>query len=275
MPERKKQAEIVTNLMREAVGMLEVLYEDREIIVVKKPVGMESQSAASFVPDMVSEIKKHIHNLCPEKGEPYVGVIHRLDKPVGGVMVYAKTKKAAAALSKQVQDRTMGKVYMAVVCGRIVDNVENFVDYLLKDRGMNQSKIVEKGTKGAKRAELRYQVVDRLEEPESLSLVEIQLSTGRHHQIRVQFAGHGLPLRGDNRYNPAFIHRETTGGKKGRPSVALAACRLSFVHPAAGKKMTFQVRPEGEIFERFDFLNTYPPSGGGFLCTRGGEEYGP
>ena len=255
--------------------MVEVLYEDKDIIVVKKPVGMESQSSASFVPDMVSEIKKHIHNQYPHAGEPYVGVIHRLDRPVGGVMVYARTKKAAAALSQQVQSRKMRKVYKAVVCGRIVDNVENFVDYLLKDSRNNVSKIVEKGIMGAKRAELRYRAVKRMEDPQSLTLVEIELSTGRHHQIRVQFAGHGLPLWGDNRYNPAFIHRETTGGKKGRPSVALAACRLSFVHPAAGKKMTFQVRPEGEIFERFDFLNTYPPSGGGFLCTRGGEEYGP
>ena len=111
--------------------MLDVLYEDEEIIVVKKPVGMEAQSASSFEPDMVSEIKKHIHNLCPEKGEPYVGVIHRLDKPVGGVMVYAKTKRAAAALSDQIRAGTMRKMYMAVVCGRTVDNVENFVDNLI------------------------------------------------------------------------------------------------------------------------------------------------
>jgi len=83
--------------------MLEILYEDKEIIVVKKPVGMESQASSSFAPDMVSEIKKYIHNLSTKSGEPYVGVIHRLDKPVGGVMVYAKTQKAAAALSKQVQ----------------------------------------------------------------------------------------------------------------------------------------------------------------------------
>ena len=128
--------------------MLDVLYEDEEIIVVKKPVGMEAQSASSFEPDMVSEIKKHIHNLCTSPGEPYVGVIHRLDKPVSGVMVYARTRKAAASLSKQVQDGTMRKMYLAVVCGRTVDNVENFVDYLLKDSRQNLSKIVEKGTTG-------------------------------------------------------------------------------------------------------------------------------
>lgn len=238
--------------------MLEIFYEDREIIVVKKPVGMEAQSTHSFAPDLVSEIRKHINRLSTAEGEPYVGVIHRLDKPVGGVMVYAKTKKAAAALSRQVQDQTMRKMYMAVVCGRIVDNVENFVDYLLKDMGKNQSRIVEKGTKGAKKAELRYRVVETLEEPEPLSLVEIELSTGRHHQIRVQFAGHGLPLWGDNRYNPAFTHREQADRRKGRQSVALAAFRLSFVHPSTKKEMTFQVKPEGEIFERFDFVNALP-----------------
>ena len=117
--------------------MLEVLYEDRDVIVVRKPVGMESQSTSSFAPDMVSEIRKHIHNLCTSPGEPYVGVIHRLDKPVSGVMVYARTRKAAASLSKQVQDGTMRKMYLAVVCGRTVDNVENFVDYLLKDSKSN------------------------------------------------------------------------------------------------------------------------------------------
>ncbi len=231
--------------------MLEVLYEDKEIIVVKKPVGMESQSSASFEPDMVSEIKKHIHNLCPEKGEPYVGVIHRLDKPVGGVMVYGKTKKAAAALSDQIRAGKIRKMYMAVVCGRTVDNVENFVDYLLRDTRKNVSRIVEKGITGAKRAELRYRVVDKREEPEPLSLVEIELFTGRHHQIRVQFAGHGLPLWGDNRYNPSWTDKGPKGPGRIRESVALAACRLVFYHPVSGKSMEFFTEPEGAGFELF------------------------
>ncbi|MCI8515736.1 MAG: RluA family pseudouridine synthase [Hungatella sp.] len=228
--------------------MLEVLYEDQDVIVVKKPVGMESQSAASFVPDMVSEIKRHIHSRYPQNGEAYVGVIHRLDKPVGGVMVYAKTKKAAASLSRQVQDGRMRKMYMAVVCGRTVDNVDNFVDYLLKDGRENRSKIVEKGTNGAKRAELKYRVVDRREDPCPLLLVKIELLTGRHHQIRVQFAGHGLPVWGDRRYNPDFSGRS---GEGRQGSVALYAFRLSFVHPSGGDTMTFEVRPKGEAFDLF------------------------
>lgn len=228
--------------------MVEILYEDKDIIVVKKPAGMEAQSSSSFAPDMVSEIKKHIHNLYPDKGEPYVGVIHRLDKPVGGIMVYAKNKKAAASLSRQVQDGSVRKIYLAVVCGRTVDNVENFVDYLLKDSKKNMSKIVEKGTTGAKRAELRYRVVDKTEAPQPLALVEVELFTGRHHQIRVQFAGHGLPLWGDRRYNPAFAAGEK--GQQGE-SVALYASRLSFVHPSTGRHVVFQAEPQGEIFRRF------------------------
>ena len=228
--------------------MVEILYEDKDIIVVKKPAGMEAQSSSSFAPDMVSEIKKHIHNLYPGSEEPYVGVIHRLDKPVGGIMVYAKNKKAAATLSRQVQDGSVRKIYLAVVCGRTVDNVENFVDYLLKDSKKNMSKIVEKGTTGAKRAELRYRVVDKTEAPQPLALVEVELFTGRHHQIRVQFAGHGLPLWGDRRYNPAFAAGEK--GQQGE-SVALYASRLSFVHPSTGRHVVFQAEPQGEIFRRF------------------------
>ena len=171
-----------------------------------------------------------------------MGVIHRLDKPVGGIMVYAKTKEAASLLSRQVKENQMQKMYMAVVCGKPVDNVDNFVDYLLKDTGKNMSRIVEKGISGAKRAELRYQVVDTFKEEELLTLVKIWLITGRHHQIRVQFAGRGLPLWGDHRYNSKFA---------GQKSIALSACELSFLHPKTKKPLTFQMEPEGEIFQRF------------------------
>ncbi len=243
--------------------MLKIFYEDEDIIVVKKPVGVESQATHSFAPDMVSEIHKHINKLSTTAGENYVGVIHRLDKPVGGIMVYAKTKKAAAALSRQVQDHQMKKTYRAVVCGKPVDNVGNFVDYLLKDEKGNVSRIVDKGISQSKRAELKYRVVDSLEiEGDILTLVEIELLTGRHHQIRVQFAGHGLPLWGDSRYGVGGqAERSQTGENTGRPvrggrrqphpSVALSSCGLSFVHPTTGETMTFQMEPEGELFRKF------------------------
>ena len=194
--------------------MLNILYEDNEILVVWKPVGMESQSGRGFDADMVSEIRRYLstkkpvdnHNLSTKPVEPYVGVIHRLDKPVSGVMVYAKTKNAAGALSKQVAEGKMHKKYLAVLCGKPVDNVEKYVDYLLKDEKENISRIVDMGIKSGKRAELICRALETKEIAPygELTLAEITLLTGRHHQIRVQMSGHGLPLWGDNRYNPAF-----------------------------------------------------------------------
>ncbi|MBQ5916628.1 MAG: RluA family pseudouridine synthase [Lachnospiraceae bacterium] len=226
--------------------MLKVLYEDQEIIVVVKPAGVESQAAKKFTPDMLSEIKKHmvINKLCTPGKEPYVAVIHRLDKPVSGVMVYAKTKKAAAALSEQVQNRKMDKYYEAVVCGKPVNNVDNFVDYLKKSVDGNYSQIVDKGENESKRAELSYELLKTVEtENGELSHVRIHLLTGRHHQIRVQFSGHDLPLYGDGRYNPMFV------GK--REPLALCAVSLAFDHPTTGKRMEFSMKPSGGAFRLF------------------------
>ena len=300
--------------------MLEIFYEDQEIIVVKKPAGTESQARHSFEPDMVSEIRNHIretapadqksHRISTSAAEPYVGVIHRLDKPVSGIMVYAKTKEAAAALSAQIQAGRVKKIYRAVVCGRCVDNVGNFVDYLLKEPRENRSKIVEKGINGAKRAELRYRVLGVRDDPPReaagaaekgagaaekaagaaekagpLTLVEIELLTGRHHQIRAQFAGHGLPLWGDARYgarpgqpDPSARPNQPTQsaqpaqsawpvqsaqpaqsawpaqagypGQSARP--ALCACGLTFVHPSTGETMTFSMEADHPAFALFE-----------------------
>ncbi len=257
--------------MKGGENMLEVFYEDRELIVVKKPAGTESQARNSFEPDMVSEIRNHIcHNLSPSYAEPYVGVVHRLDKPVEGIMVYAKTKSAAAGLSSQIQAGRMQKTYRAVVCGRCVDNVGNFVDYLLKDPRENVSKIVKKGINGAKRAELRYRVLGVLEEdvpawagPGPLTLVEIGLLTGRHHQIRVQFAGRGLPLWGDARYGAqagssdpagraeAFGSRSQNVPRRTSRRLALCACGLVFTHPVTKETMTFSMKPDQPVFTLF------------------------
>ena len=209
-----------------------------------------------------------------------MGVIHRLDKPVSGVMVYAKTKKAAAALSAQVSAGKMSKTYLTVVCGKPVDNVDKYVDYLLKDEKSNTSKIVDKGIKGGKLAELVFRSVETREvEPYgTLTLAEIRLLTGRHHQIRVQMAGHGLPLWGDNRYHSQFggtalaagmdkkmncgesgsgqmSREQTNSGRMGREQIALAAWKLTFTHPETGKTMTFSHLPENAVFSCFpEFL---------------------
>lgn len=226
--------------------MLKVLYEDQELIVAVKPAGVEAQAARKFAPDMISEIRKHmvINKLCTPGKEPYVAVIHRLDKPVSGVMVYAKTKKAAATLSSQVQNRKMDKIYEAIVCGKPVDNVDKFVDYLKKSVDGNYSQVVDKGENDAKRAELTFETLKTIETEDGVfSHVRIHLLTGRHHQIRVQFASHGLPLYGDGRYNP----NQTANAKT---PLALCAVSLSFDHPTTGKRMEFSIQPSGEMFEQ-------------------------
>lgn len=207
---------------------------------------------------MVSEIKNYLHRkvqetkklstgLSPKAStapvDPYVGVIHRLDKPVRGVMVYAKNLKAAAHLSRQVQEGKLEKIYQALVRGKPVDNVGKYVDYLLKDGKTNTSRIVDKSVAGAKRAELEYQILEKKEQEDGTvrSLVEIHLHTGRHHQIRVQFAAHGTPLMGDIKYGaPAAA----SVGRARREPLALCAVRLSFLHPVTGKRMEFSTKPQ-------------------------------
>ena len=229
---------------------------------------MESQAAKRFAPDMVSEVKKHlvINKSCTPGKEPYVGVIHRLDKPVSGVMVYAKTKRAAAALSEQVQSHM----------------VDNYVDYMVKTPDGNYSQVVDKGITGAKKAELSYEVLKTIDGkiagmPETeLSLVRISLKTGRHHQIRVQMAHHGTPLYGDMKYGvpvgtakldkkenadqgtmKAAGNRNMPGIRtagnmgSGRESIALCASSLNFFHPVTKKEMTFEIEPVGGAFQLF------------------------
>ena len=180
-----------------------------------------------------------------------MGVIHRLDKPVSGVMVYAKTKEAAAFLSKEVQAHRVTKIYHAVICGKPVDNVGNFVDKLSMNRENNYSRIVDNSDPEGKTAELSYRVIGENKE-KGLTLVEIHLKTGRHHQIRVQFAGHGLPLWGDAKYNPAV---SMEGGKG---PLALAAVSLSFTHPVTKEPVTFSMKPQGGAFRLFPAASCQP-----------------
>ena len=162
-------------------------------------------------------------------------------------MVYAKNPKAAASLSTSLQQGKIEKWYQAVICGKPVDNNGTYVDYLKQDKKNNCSRIVDKSDPESKRAELEYKVLDciRTEEKDSqyLSLVEIKLLTGRHHQIRVQFSGHGTPLYGDGKYG--------NNEKAVRKSLALCACHLKFKHPATGKIMDFQIKPDTGAFKLF------------------------
>lgn len=256
--------------------MVSILYEDTDIIVVHKPAGLESQSSRGFAPDMVSEIRRHLHNsqnihksdIKGSCGQPsYVGVIHRLDKPVGGVMVYAKSQEAAASLSAALQAGKVEKSYMAVICGKLVDKQGVYVDYLRQDRKNNTSVIVDKSEKDGRKAVLKYREMEVIHNPanekEIYSLIDIELLTGRHHQIRVQFAGHGTPLYGDGRYGRNISTKTDTNSPAGaRPSLALFAYRLAFLHPFTEESMSFEIKPSGGAFDWFLTVQSNIPLSG-------------
>ena len=243
--------------------MLKVLYEDDEILVVIKPAGVESQAAKRFAPDMVSEVKKHlvINKSCTPGKEPYVGVIHRLDKPVSGVMVYAKTKRAAAALSEQVQSHKMKKIYTAVVHGRPVNMVDNYVDYMVKTPDGNYSQVVDKGITGAKKAELSYEVLKTIDGkiagmPETehhgtplYGDMKYGVPVGTTKLDKKENADQGTMKAAGNRNMPGIRTAGNMGS--GRESIALCASSLTFFHPVTKKEMTFEIEPVGGAFQLF------------------------
>lgn len=222
-----------------------ILYEDKDIIVCVKPFGMPTQGDKSRDTDLLSYLKNHIFEEEELDEEPYLAMVHRLDRPVGGIMVFAKTQEAAADLSDQVQDGTMVKFYQAIVTGELPEEVGEMVDYLVKDGKTNTAKVVQKGTKGAKKAQLEYEVLDVFETDDGiLSYILIELLTGRHHQIRVQMASRGAGIYGDTKYNPKFAKT-----KKKYQQIALFATRLEFEHPETGEHMVFKTEPEGDAFD--------------------------
>ena len=215
---------------------INILYEDEEVIVCEKPAGVAAQTRRLGQADMESLLK----NYRAGKGEqPYIGVVHRLDQPVRGVMVFAKTKEAAADLSRQVQTKMADKFYYAVTDGVPEQKKGTLEDYLLRDGKTNTSKVVSKSTEGAKAARLNYEVIAQ---NKTNAVLRIRLDTGRHHQIRVQMTHAGMPLLGDRKYNPE--------DSSGLP-LGLCSCHLVFRHPVTGKKLEFQVTPKGECFADF------------------------
>lgn len=222
-----------------------VLFEDDTLIVCVKPQGVPSQADKSNDEDVVNYFKSYIYDKEELNEEPYLALIHRLDRPVGGIMVLAKTQEAAANLSDQVQDGKMIKYYQAILTGELPDEYGTLEDYLIKDSKTNTTKVVNKGTKGAKRAVLDYEVLDVFETNEGiLSYVLVQLITGRHHQIRVQMANQGAGIWGDTKYNPRFQKL-----KRKYQQIGLYATRLEFEHPVTGEHMVFKQEPEGDAFD--------------------------
>lgn len=223
---------------------LNILYEDEELLVIKKDAGIPVQAGKMRIMDMQGLIKRELYQRNPKGGEPYLGLIHRLDQPVEGVMVFAKTPAAAANLSRQVTDGRMKKHYLALLCGKPKENEGTLVDYLLKDGRTNTSLVVSKDVMDAKCSKLNYRV---LKQGETTTLVEVELLTGRHHQIRVQTANAGWPLYGDTKYNPAFQNPTEY------VQPALCAYKLSFVHPKTKKTMEFSITPDNSMLNQ-EFL---------------------
>ena len=220
---------------------LNILFEDDHVLVVKKDAGIPVQAGKMRMMDLQGLIKNELYRRNRKGGEPYLGLIHRLDQPVEGVMVFAKTPFAAGALSEQVTDGRMKKHYLALLCGKPSEDSGKLVDYLVKDGRTNTSSVVKEQNKDAKRAELNYQVLKRYEDT---TLVEVELITGRHHQIRVQMANAGWPLYGDTKYNPQF--QDVTE----HVQTALCAYKLSFVHPKTKKVMEFCIEPDNSMLKQ-------------------------
>ena len=212
---------------------LNVLYEDNHIIVVEKIVNIPSQADKTGDIDMLTIIKEYLKEKYNKPGNVYLGLVHRLDRPVGGVMVFAKTSKAASRLSEQVRVKEFQKKYLVVVNGKFDKLKGTFEDYLLKNEKANMSRVVDEKTKNAKYASLDYEVLKYNEEI-NLSVVKVNLHTGRHHQIRVQFSSRDHSIYGDQKY----------GGRGHGKQIALWAYSLSFIHPVTKERMEFKVLPE-------------------------------
>ena len=217
-----------------------ILYEDDQILVLDKPAGIAVESASVTQPDLISMLQNRSREEGKMRPPASYYIVHRLDQVVGGVIVFAKTAGAAAALSKQLTDGTMKKIYRAKVCGPIPEENGELRDFLLKDGKNNISRVVtapRQGSlpKGAKEAVLRYKKL-------SEDTLEIELLTGRHHQIRAQLSHAGMPIAGDRKYGaPAG-----SSGGLSRGSIALWAVQLTFVHPMTGGVMTFS-KKETEV----------------------------
>ena len=211
--------------------MINIIYEDNHLLVVEKPINVPVQADKSGDLDFLSMLKNYLKEKYNKPGDVYLGLVHRLDRPVGGIMVFAKTSKAASRLAKQIQKHEVKKIYMAVLEGKVSESGV-FKDKLKKDEKLNITRVSADG----KDAELSYKLIGYVN---NLSLVRISLKTGRSHQIRVQFASRKLPLYGDQKYNP----------NAALDQIALFASMLEFKHPVTKEVMSFEL----PLPERYPF----------------------
>lgn len=237
----------------------QIVYEDEAVLVIRKPAGLATESAGIGQKDVVSELKNYVAKKNPGK-MPYLGIVHRLDQPVEGLLVFAKTKKAAENLTAQLGKGTLKKEYLAVVCGKVPENTGRLVDYLAKEKGMavvknaadakTEKDVDAQAEKAAdpqaKKAVLTY---TKKAETEKFTLLAVQIETGRFHQIRAQLSHAGFPILGDEKYG-SEESKELSREKKIR-FTALCAASLSFRHPVTGKTMAFTQTPQNPAFADF------------------------
>lgn len=210
-----------------------LLFEDNHLLVVEKPVNIPTQEDRTGDPDMLTLLKADLKQRHQKPGNVFLGLIHRLDRPVGGVMAFAKTSKAASRLSDDVRTRKFAKSYLAVVRGVPPKSAGKLVHYLLKHPESNTVSVAARSAAGVKEAVLEYEVLGQ--EQEGLSLLRIELHTGRPHQIRVQLSEIGCPIYGDQKYGAAV----------NRPGqqIALWSFRIALRHPTLQERMTFISKP--------------------------------
>lgn len=211
------------------MSKLNVLYEDNHVIVVEKKPNLLSQADATNDLDLLSMVKDYIKEKYHKPGNVYVGLVHRLDRPVGGIMVFAKTSKAAKRLNEQIRKHLFSKTYLALLDGKLKEKSGTLINHLYKDEKNRVSKVVNEQFEGAKVAKLDYEVIGYHDDK---TFVKINLITGRHHQIRLQFASLGYPIYGDQRY-----------GKKDHEQIRLYAYKLMFNHPVIKERMSFKLIP--------------------------------
>ncbi len=223
---------------------INVIYEDNHLLVVEKPVNIPVQQDSSNDLDLLNMLKQYLKGKYNKPGNVYLGLVHRLDRPVGGIMVFAKTSKCASRLSEQIRKNEIRKYYLAVVNGILSAKQAILEDYLFKDEKTGSSKIVNENYPNSKYSKLEYEVLQE-NIKENISLVKILLHTGRHHQIRLQFSNIGHSLYGDQRY-----------GVQDKKQIALWAYKLEFKHPVKDDVLEFTCMPQNiGIWNKFDFSN--------------------
>lgn len=195
-----------------------------------KKTNILSQSDITGDIDLLSMVKEYVKIKYKKPGNVYIGLVHRLDRPVGGIMVFARTSKAAKRLNEQIRNNLIKKEYLAILQGCLKVKKDKLVNYLYKDEKNKISKVVNKDYKGSKKSELEYEVIDYIDDK---TLVKVNLITGRHHQIRLQFSNIGHPLYGDQLY-----------GKKNNKQIRLFAYKLEFIHPVTKEKLSFKLLPD-------------------------------